>query len=403
MPLAAYTVDSEMQVKLIARTSDASFTEQLMGLVSEHAGMTTEELSLMFSCKYGVDVHSVLRSIGSAVARRTFTQFLTEKPEFDVSGGCVTRKSPDVLVKLPLKEPSLSVHQNCLEVHDSVCTRDFQTRASQVVGKIVAVLMQATFLNVHHYVTGGSVGKGTAIEGSAAAELTLFVVGLPLAVFKSKLPELLDSVTAFLREKSATGGALQGAQVAGVRHGAVHLTINGLSSAELYLAPVFPTHGAAIDQIQLESQPLDRSHAAFLAEQEVRFIKTQPEAVKITARLLKCWRGRLSWSSDMTRPSDRLLELLAVHVATPKLPLDEKTYNQAEALELIRSLMIQADTLRIVWAIPLYGKCKIPSHILEQRPLLMDPVNPFVNVASSSVFDPSEIMAHATRSTHHLL
>jgi hypothetical protein len=404
MPLATCReVKQGVSIQLNACTSDAILVEQLLQLLGQYSEMTVEELGLMFTCTYGVGIQRVLRSIARSNCRSTLTQFLRGRPEFDVSRDCVARKSPGALTRLPPAKTPSSIHQRCLEVHDQISTRQFQTGTLQAVTKIVTVLMQATFLNIHHYVTGGSVGKGTAIEGgSAEAELTIFLAGLTVAEFKGKLCELLDLVAAFLREKISAAN-LQGLQVTEVQNDAVHLTMNELPSVRVCLSPTFSTHGDALDQIQLEASPSEVVHSAFLAEQEVRFIKKQPEAVKITARLLKHWRDSCSWSSDQTRPTDRFLDLLAIHASMSQPPRDGKPYNQGEALELIRSLMIRLDTLKVVWPIPFHGKCKIPSSLLDQRPLLMDPVNPFVNLANPSKFDPSETMSHASKSTQHLL
>jgi hypothetical protein len=396
-------VKQGVSIQLNACTSDAILVEQLLQLLGQYSEMTVEELGLMFTCTYGVGIQRVLRSIARSNCRSTLTQFLRGRPEFDVSRDCVARKSPDALTRLPLAKSPSSNHQRCLEVHAQISTRQFQTATLEAVGKIVTVLMQATFLNIHHYVTGGSVGKATAIEGrTAEAELTIFLAGLTVTEFKGKLRGLLDLVAAFLREKKSAAD-LQGLQVMDVQNDAVHLTMNELPSVKVYLSPTFSTHGDALNQIQREALPSEVIHSAFLAEQEVRFIKKQPEAVKITARLLKHWRDGCSWSSDKARPTDRFLDLLAIHASMSQPPRDGKPYNQGEALELIRSLMMRLDTLKVVWPIPFYGKLKIPSSLLDQQPLLMDPVNPFVNLANPSKFDPSETMTHASKSTQHLL
>ena len=40
-----------------------------------------------------------------------------------------------------------------------------------------------------------------------------------------------------------------------------------------------------------------------------------PGAVKVTIRLMKWWREQQEWECELTRPSDELLELIALHDA----------------------------------------------------------------------------------------
>merc|ERR1719235_1392948 len=119
----------------------------------------------------------------------------------------------------------------------------------------------------------------------------------------------------------------------------------------------------------------------------------QPDQVKVTMRLLKWWRNQQRWSSPLTTPSDEILELIAVYSALQTKPRDQKM-----AIANAMSLMARFTELRIVWS-NYYSKEDIWSPLLQQRPLLMDPVNPYLNVADPQRFDASELMSLA-QSTH---
>merc|ERR1719388_52772 len=113
----------------------------------------------------------------------------------------------------------------------------------------------------------------------------------------------------------------------------------------------------------------------------------------VTMRLLKWWRDQQQWSSEYTTPSDDVLELVAVYSALQTKPKDQRT-----AIANVMSLMARFNEVRIVWS-NYYKKEDIWAPLLSHRPLLIDPVNPFVNAADPQSFDPKELMelARSTR------
>ena len=93
-----------------------------------------------------------------------------------------------------------------------------------------------------------------------------------------------------------------------------------------------------------------------------------------------------SVNGDVTsRPSDEVLELLAIYSALQTKPRD-----QSQAVANAMSLMARFSDLRIVWS-NYYKKEEIWTPLMSHRPLLMDPVNPFVNAADPQSFDPKEL------------
>jgi len=75
-----------------------------------------------------------------------------------------------------------------------------------------------------------------------------------------------------------------------------------------------------------------------------------------------------------------------------------KPSDQRIAIANVMSLLSRFNELRIVWS-NFYSKEDVWSPLLCQRPLLMDPTNPFVNIAVPLMFDAREVMSLA-RSTH---
>jgi hypothetical protein len=349
--------------------------------------MPLSELNLLYSDKFGIAASQVLGTLSQQCRRPRLIEFLREQPEHFIVKGTSVSLAAEGIPSGPSGASAFSEHMRCLRLHERVSSRGFRVEVARAVAAAVTSLMQATFLSVHHVVAGGAAGRDTAIEGSANLEVTVFVEGLPAAGQETQLPGFLKSVVIGLKDQLESG-----IHVDGVLGDAVRLEMDGLTSVEVRLAPVFETHGQTLQALENANTPQTRRLLeAALDGQQVRFVKKQAEPVKVTARLLKWWRCQQQWSSKLTRPSDDLLDLIAIHVAT-RMPPDE-SYDQGVAMRLAAKLMAHFDDAHIVLQTPYYGIQKISSMLLEQRPLLMDPANPFANHADGTSFDPAEMMA----------
>jgi hypothetical protein len=78
--------------------------------------------------------------------------------------------------------------------------------------------------------------------------------------------------------------------------------------------------------------------------------------------------------------------------------VQSKPADKRVAIANVMALLAQFNDLRIVWS-NYYSKDDVWAPLLRQRPLLMDPTNPFVNIADPTAFDASELMSLAS-STH---
>merc|ERR1712139_347343 len=135
------------------------------------------------------------------------------------------------------------------------------------------------------------------------------------------------------------------------------------------------------------SQPAARKYfQPMFVKEKVQFVSKQPGSVKVTIRLLKWWRDQQEWSCALTRPSDEILEAIAIYSAQQSKP---KT--QAQAIANCMSLMSRFDSLRIMWTAH-YQRDDVWAPLFIQRPLLMDPVNPFCNLADPKKFDARDLM-----------
>jgi len=280
--------------------------------------------------------------------------------------------------------------QEYLELHNTISGRSFNSKVAQTLNDIVEVVTEKSFLNIAQVVKGGSVGKGTAIAGTTDAEVVFFLKGMPKGLQSKWLPPLLKAVAAVLTEHLSTEHGVEGICTT---DDSVHMKVKGCVEVELRFSPDFETYSEVIQAMGQERPHMRKHFNSALVKEQVQFVSKQPGQVKVTMRLLKWWRNQQRWSSPMTTPSDEILELIAVYSALQTKPRDQKM-----AVANAMSLMARFQELRIVWS-NFYGKEDIWSPLLQQRPLMMDPVNPYVNVADPQSFDASELMSLA-RSTH---
>ena len=82
-----------------------------------------------------------------------------------------------------------------------------------------------------------------------------------------------------------------------------------------------------------------------------------------------------SRSCSLTRPSDFVLELIAIYASQQCGKV-----TQAQMIANCMSLLSRFDKLRVVWS-NYYDPSDVWAPLMLQKPLLMDPVNPFCNVA----------------------
>jgi len=386
-------ISPDATIELVQTTTKSTLTTQLEELLSTQGHESSvANLGLLYSCKYGVSADKVTRGLTGSAGCRLVDFLNAQKQQFSVRGACVSMAGDDAAANPSPPESSdpTMQHKKCMEVHDRVSSRQFRVAVSRAASSVVAILLEASFLHIHHYVIGGAVGNGTATEDAASAELTLFLEGLPEGKQSQWGPGYLASLAETL------GGFSSALGVITVQTTALVFSAPGLPALVLRVSPVFENHAGA-----LKGLAIGGSSEASLAEQRVCFMKKQPEPIKVTARLLKHWRSQQTWSSDVRTPTDDMLDLLAVHCAS-QLPSGQQ-YNQAIVLQIAKNLMESFSSAKITWPSTFYGSYTVSLDLLQQQPLLLDPVNPFVNMVASDSFDASEIISNALTSPESLI
>lgn len=402
--LADCGVEDGALVELAVRSSEAGLVSALHELLQER-DLSLEELAMLYCYKHGVSINQVLQSL--AIEER-FANFVSRHSMFTCKGGrvsvCRNRAPPGLPLpdkpsaKSGTKDSSTEQNQNhtsmgedgsadqYLELHTKISGRAFSSKATQALNDITATVSEKLFLNIDHVVRGGSVGRGTVIGSATDGEVVFFLKDLPIAGQLRWLPALHKAVVGVLSEQL---GASHGVEDVRAEGDSVKLTVRGVVSVELKFVPVFGSIAEVYHVMGQHETDTRRRLGAALLKERTHFISKQPGQVKVTMRLLKWWRDQQEWSSSAAQPSDDLIELLTVYSAIQSKPQDQQF-----SVTNVLALMSRFDELTITWS-NFYKKTDIWEPLLNQRPLVMDPVNPFLNVADPQVFDFRELMVHA--------
>lgn len=275
-----------------------------------------------------------------------------------------------------------------LELHTKISGRAFSSKATQALNEITSTVSEKLFLNIDHVVRGGSVGRGTVIGGTTDAELVFFLKDLPVAGQMRWLPALHKAVVGVLNEHLGTS---HGVEKVHATADSVKLSVRGVVAVDLKFVPVFESYAETLKSLSNEGPETRRRLGAALLKERTHFVSKQPGQVKVTMRLLKWWRDQQQWTSAVSRPSDDLIELLTVFSAQQSKPQDQQA-----AVANVLALMKRFDELNITWT-NFYKKCEIWEPLVNQRPLVMDPVNPYLNLADPQLFDPRDLMSFASQ------
>jgi len=235
------------------------------------------------------------------------------------------------------------------------------------------------------------VAKGTALTGCEDAELVLFLEGLPSDQHQRWLPPLLRTVKGVMDEafqEEMQNGTLE----AELTDTSVRLKVKDLA-VDLRFSPTFKSYASTVQALGSLGPNARKPFDPSFVKERTAFVAKQPGNVKVTIRLLKWWRDQQHWSCELTRPSDYLVELVAIYAYQQCGRL-----SQTQMIANCMSIFARFDQLRVMWS-NFYEQQDVWSPLMMQRPLLMDPVNPFSNIADPQDFDPRELTALAAK-TH---
>jgi len=425
--MAEYGVQEASSLEFVLEATEESVVTQLKDLLKSR-DLTCDELGLLYCYKHGVSTNQALKTIG---VEKQLRDFVADRKEFVLEGGKVAMVQDVTKPSSAAKEPSgakpasnekpksapwarpalraapqaaesarsrqtpprsrpVALEQNeemYQNLHTKISSRSFNSRVAQALSTIKETVESCSFLNVAEVVKGGSVATGTTITDCCDAQLVFFVEGLPKDGHAKWMAPLLGSVRSVL--------AMQLSEEATdivCTENSVRVTMKDLT-VDLQFSPVFGSYAATVQALGRLGPQARKPYEPSFVKERTQFVAKQPGHVKVTIRLLKWWREQQTWSCALTRPSDAILELVAIYVASQC----GKTA-QAQMIANCMSVLARFDQLRVVWS-NFYAKEDAWAPLMAQRPLLMDPVNPFCNTADPQDFDAREMKALAAK-TH---
>jgi len=442
--LAKHGVREGCLLKLAVQATEKALVQQLSELLQTR-DLSLDELGLLYCYKHGASIGQALELLGF---QGKLVSFIGEQKTLSMNGDSVTLVREDSKLKpvvigcdkkrVPLQEfdkkpselaigtpPGLGVDappglgpalppgldaappglaqpvesegndavdaQQYVDLHNAIYSRTFSSKMKDSLNDLVVAISDMSFLDIDHVVTSGSVHKGTAISDAANAEIVLCVPELPGTRHATWLPSLLQAVASVLALQVDDLGI--GSIIAGEESITLCMKSPCQLVVNLFVSPVCAIYKETIQVLGAQGPDASRFYTPAFAKERTQFISRQPSSVKQCIRLLKWWRDQQQWSSQKTCPNDDLLELAAVYSTVQTKPSDLKT-----AIANVLSLLSRFNQLRVVWS-NYYSKESVSPELLRQRPLLMDPVNPYVNVADPQTFDASELMQLA-QTTH---
>jgi hypothetical protein len=382
-----------------------SVTDEVVQLLKSNSGsMEVKDLSSKFVQKFNVSMQSITNLKPLEFCAKYKNLFTVTGRVVSLKGAnveqvpaqaarlatkAVTASMPPPGLDMPAQSediPAPIENQQYLDLHNRICGRSFNSKVAQTLNDVVETVSSLSFLNVERVVKGGSVAKGSAVTGVSDAEIVFFLNGLPTTGHDRWLPPLLRATAGVLSEQLTSDQGVDGVTIT---DDSVNMKVKGIITVDVRFSPVFDSFAKVIQSIGSQGPEVRRFYLPSLVQERTQFIAKQPGHVKVTIRLLKWWRDQQSWSNKLVRPSDDTLELLAVYSAVQTRPTDQRI-----AVANVMLLLSQFNDLQIVWS-NYYGKEDVWAPLLRQRPLLMDPTNPFINIADPQLFDAREMMSLA--------
>lgn len=381
-----------------------SVTDEVVQLLKSNAGsMEVKDLTSKFVQKFNVSMQSItnlkplefcakykhLFTVTGRVVSLKGANVEQVPPAARVADKAAAASTPPPGLDMPGQSddiPAPIENQQYLDLHNRICGRSFNSKVAQTLNDVVETVSGLSFLNVERVVKGGSVAKGSAVTGVSDAEIVFFLNGLPTTCHDKWLPPLLRATAGVLSEHLTSDQGVDGVTIT---DDSVNMKVKGIITVDVRFSPVFDSFAKVIQSIGSQGPEVRRFYLPSLVQERTQFIAKQPGHVKVTIRLLKWWRDQQSWSNKLVRPSDDTLELLAVYSAVQTRPTDQRI-----AVANVMLLLSQFNDLQIVWS-NYYGKEDVWAPLLRQRPLLMDPTNPFINIADPQLFDAREMMSLA--------
>merc|ERR1719262_1496224 len=254
-------------------------------------------------------------SLKSAQVQQPAQVLNQPKPKKETQPRVPVREPEVVTPKITQPPPGIEApeepqdSEEYLELHNTVSGRSFNSKVAQMLTEVVDIVSENAWFNIAHVAKGGSIGKGTAINGCTDAEVVFFVQGLPHNKQNKWLPTMLKAVASVLEQHLET--SLQIVDRMCVTEDSISMKVRGLVEVHVRFSSAFDDYKETVQELGALGPDGWQHLNTSLTKEKVMFVSKQPGQVKVTMRLLKWWRDQQHWTSEYTTPSDDVLELIA--------------------------------------------------------------------------------------------
>ena len=268
---------------------------------------------------------------------------------------------------------------------------NFVTAANMVVDKVQRALHKCKQVHVDRCCVSGSFGKTTSVVGPFDIDLVVFL-NEAFPPFDSTLTELtkfltqeLDGIQMEVETETTTRYSVQfildGFHVDLLPASNLVPSKSATNPTALQRLAVWKKLGELCEEHRMEEM---RPWSAALAESTVEFMKRQSSFAHAAVRVCKLWKKSclVVHSSFSLWFTSSLIELIAIKLANDE---ERDNPNDSSIMKVFQNfLMALADVnrLSIILSDCYYEQSLVPDFMQQQRPLIMDPVNPYNNVAS---------------------
>ena len=260
-------------------------------------------------------------------------------------------------------------------------SRKDEASAKATVDRVVQMLHDCPDISVHRCCLSGSIGKSTAVV-RFDIDLVIFVNN-----FEPPFQDVLHHLEGYIPN------VLRGAEVKKTTRFSVQFVLDGfhvdllpaqnLVSDTTARIPREDQYLATLEKVSSLPQRERQYWSAAFSESIVHFMKQKQPFVNAAVRLCKLWKQTCRVTSN-TFPSwftSFLIEIIAVDAAQREMKRNPHSVSLVNVLKTFLKRLSSPQTLKVNIA-EKYTERDIPQEVLRQRPLVMDPVNPFNNVAA---------------------
>ncbi|XP_046545405.1 2'-5'-oligoadenylate synthase 3-like [Haliotis rubra] len=263
-------------------------------------------------------------------------------------------------------------------VNDIQPNQEKMERCREAVEKLKLFMQHNTKYSIEEFVKGGSFKKGTSVKDTFDLDLVVFINDYTsVAQWKKNMTEILSTLKHHIVQGDITWA--KGISFKKKTHRSLQFSITGHKGEKLLEVDLLPAvdlgKGPREDIFkEMKKSPKTRHlYSACLTKDQIGFVESIPLQVKNLIRLVKYWK-----EIEAVKIRSYCVELIVIGLWIQWG--DSKTFDMREGF---RRVMEKLSCLRSLQMDSL-GKHRASDYTtLPAPPAVIDPANPFVNVADN--------------------